>query len=58
MMSCSKWSYAHEKCDGDFCVGDCNDCQKAEIDEHNENMMTYNEIIDGLEMMDFFADRA
>ena len=57
-MSCSKWSYAPEKCDGDSCVGDCDCCHKSEIDEHNENMMTYNEIIDGLEMMDFFADRA
>lgn len=57
-MSCNKWSYTPEKCDGDFCVGDCDCCHKSEIDEYNENMMTYNEIIDGLEMMDFFADRA
>lgn len=40
-MSCSKWSYAHEKCDGDFCVGDCNDCQKAEID--NDDTITNDE---------------
>lgn len=57
-MSCSKWSYTPERCDGDSCVGDCDCCHKSEIDEHNENMMTYNEIIDRLEMMDFFADRA
>lgn len=29
-MSVSKWAYDPEKCDGDFCVGDCDLCPKAE----------------------------
>ena len=29
-MSCSKWAYEPEKCDGDYCVGDCDLCKKAE----------------------------
>ena len=28
-MSCSKWAYVPEKCDGDFCAGDCDFCTKA-----------------------------
>lgn len=27
-MSVSKWSYEPEKCDGDFCIGDCDFCPK------------------------------
>lgn len=34
-MSCSKWSYTPEKCDGDSCVGDCDNCQKADIDNND-----------------------
>lgn len=29
-MSCSKWAYDPEKCDGDFCPGDCDICGKAD----------------------------
>ena len=29
-MSVSKWAYEPEKCDGDFCAGDCDACPKAE----------------------------
>jgi hypothetical protein len=29
-MSVSKWAYSPEKCDGDFCPGDCDKCGKAE----------------------------
>lgn len=29
-MSCDKWAYIPEKCDGDFCVGDCDLCKKAD----------------------------
>jgi hypothetical protein len=29
-MSVSKWAYIPEKCDGDFCPGDCDYCGKAE----------------------------
>lgn len=32
-MSVSKWAYEPEKCDGDYCVGDCDFCHKAEGDE-------------------------
>lgn len=36
-MSVSKWSYEPEKCDGDYCSGDCDFCDKgAEI---NSNML-------------------
>ena len=34
-MSCSKWSYTPERCDGDFCVGDCDYCSKADIDNND-----------------------
>ena len=29
-MSCSKWAYDPEKCDYDYCPGDCDNCSKAE----------------------------
>ena len=29
-MSCSKWAYLPERCDGDFCPGDCDCCGKAD----------------------------
>lgn len=29
-MSISKWAYVAEKCDGDFCCGDCDSCPKAD----------------------------
>lgn len=32
-MSCSKWAYSPEKCDGDYCCGDCDFCSKAEDEE-------------------------
>lgn len=28
-MSVSKWRYSPEKCDGDFCPGDCDGCPKC-----------------------------
>lgn len=28
-MSVSKWAYEPQKCDGDFCIGDCDLCSKA-----------------------------
>ena len=28
-MSVSKWAYEPDKCDGDFCIGDCDKCGKA-----------------------------
>lgn len=32
-MSIKMWSYAPEKCDGDWCPGNCYACKKAAIDE-------------------------
>lgn len=32
-MSVSKWAYDPEKCDYDYCVGDCDFCHKAEDEE-------------------------
>lgn len=29
-MSVSKWAYEPQKCDGKYCPGDCDDCNKAE----------------------------
>ena len=31
-MSVSKWAYNPEKCDGDFCHGDCDNCGKADLE--------------------------
>lgn len=28
-MSVSKWAYTPEVCDGDICVGECDQCSKA-----------------------------
>lgn len=35
-MSCSKWSYEPQKCDGDFCPGECDDCPKCYESEDEE----------------------
>ena len=35
-MSVSRWAYEPEKCDGDFCCGDCDFCPKAEEEEDEE----------------------
>ena len=29
-MSVSKWAYKPEKCDGDYCPGDCDNCSKEQ----------------------------
>ena len=31
-MSCSKWAYTPQKCDGDYCIGECDLCGKRDID--------------------------
>ena len=31
-MSIFRWAYKPEKCEGDFCPGDCDYCRKAEED--------------------------
>ena len=35
-MSGSKWRYSPEKCDGDFCPGDCDKCPKCWEDVEDE----------------------
>ena len=39
-MSVSKWAYQPEKCDGDYCCGECDLCSKkyegVEDDEDDE----------------------
>lgn len=35
-MSISKWAYTPEKCDGDYCFGDCDFCPKAEESENEK----------------------
>lgn len=32
-MSVSKWAYDPDKCDGNFCHGDCDRCPKAYGDD-------------------------
>lgn len=32
-MSVSKWAYNSEKCDGDYCCGCCDECEKAEEED-------------------------
>lgn len=35
-MSVSKWAYDPERCDGDYCPGDCDNCSKWMDDEEEE----------------------
>jgi hypothetical protein len=37
-MSVDKWAYSPEKCEGDFCPGDCDICNKAEADPDDEEV--------------------
>lgn len=30
-MGVSKWAYSPEKCDGEYCAGDCDHCYKARL---------------------------
>lgn len=36
-MSVSKWAYNPEKCDGDYCCGDCDECNKSNIISEEDN---------------------
>ena len=38
-MSCSLWRWTPE-CDGDFCIGDCDYCNKNMEDENEEETIT------------------
>lgn len=31
-MSVDLWGYSPDKCDGEFCIGDCDHCYKADIE--------------------------
>ena len=35
-MSVSKWAYEAWKCEGEFCIGDCNLCYKAQIEQDGD----------------------
>lgn len=35
-MSCSKWAYTPEKCDGQPCPGDCDHCARQSLYEMKE----------------------
>lgn len=35
-MSVSLWDYSPEKCDGDYCPGDCDMCSKCGESEDEE----------------------
>ena len=37
-MSVSKWAYTPEKCDGDFCPQDCDNCPKRWDDVENDDI--------------------
>ena len=41
-MSVSKWAYTPEKCDGDYCYGDCDNCPKANEDEEDDSRKVTN----------------
>lgn len=42
-MSVSLWAYDEDKCDGDYCPGNCDICRKAEpIDPEEEYWDRYN----------------
>lgn len=48
-MSGSKWRYSPEKCDGDFCPGECDDCPKCwEDDEGDEGKTSRERLIEQL----------
>ena len=44
-MSCSKGAYDPKKCDGDYCVGDCDFCHKADDDGEE---VTVEEIVESV----------
>ena len=35
------WAYSPEKCDGDYCPGDCDNCYKVELNDTPDS--EYNE---------------
>lgn len=35
-MSVSKWDYKPKKCDGDYCCGDCDLCDKENDDDTDD----------------------
>ena len=39
----SHWGYTPEKCDGDFCPQECDDCPKADMDEEEASKFAWPE---------------
>lgn len=52
-MSVSKWAYRPDKCEGDFCIGECDLCYKAKCFDDDEieddGFVTREEDLNGLE---------
>ena len=44
-MSVAKYAYEAWKCDGEFCVGDCSICYKADIEQDGD--VTWKGFTDG-----------
>lgn len=38
-MSVSLWAYSPEKCDGDYCCGECDKCSKRWEDDESADQM-------------------
>lgn len=48
-MSGSRWRYSPEKCDGDFCPGECDNCPKCwEDDDEDEGKTSRERLIEQL----------
>ena len=43
-MSGSLWRYSPQKCDGDYCCGECDNCPKEWEDEDNEAFEVLNRL--------------
>lgn len=62
-MSVNKWAYEPKKCDGDFCIGDCDLCGKATSYCHDalvdwERVNHPKHYTDGkIEVIDFIEDK-
>ena len=37
-MSCDKWAYEPSRCDGNYCVGDCDFCKLKDKEEMLDEM--------------------
>lgn len=63
-MSVNKWAYEPKKCDGDFCIGDCDLCGKANNSYCHDALVDWESVnhpkhyTDGkIEVIDFIEDK-